>query len=583
MDKKWSLNELYTSFQDEQFLADFKQIEDILTDMKKYPHFLQDEVFLIEYLHQQNKLADLVDKFYAYINLTMSADTNNQEAIKYASAIETLLASFADTNAQIQKWIAKFDLAKMNDSYIQEHLFVLDEMKQYNQYLLDDQSESVLANMKANGSSAWLKYKDQLISSMKVMLDGREYPLTEVLNMAYSKDKNLRQKAYQAEISAYQNVELGVASALNAIKGEAITVTQLRGYDSVLERTLIDSRMSQKTLDVLLKTMKKALPMFEKYFQIKAEHLGYQNGLPWYDMYAPIVNVNSEYNYEKGSQFVIEQFSTFSKNLGNYAKMAIEKNWIDVYPRQGKVGGAFCHNLHCIQESRFLLNYGNDFSDVITMAHELGHGFHGHCLNHQTAMNAQYPMPIAETASTFCETIVKKAALKNASKAEQLMILENELSDCAQVIVDIYSRFLFESHFIERRKEGPLSVNEIKELMLNAQKVAYGHGLDHDILHPYMWTWKPHYYEADYAFYNFPYAFGLLLAKGLYGLYLKVGDSFSETYETFLSLTGKMNLEEVGKSVGIDLTSEEFWQNSIDMIAEDLKLFEDLLHNSDSL
>lgn len=582
MDIKWSLNELYTSFQDAQFLDDLKQIKDILTDMKKYPQCEVEEVFLDEYLHQENALDDLIEKVYAYISLTMNADTNNHEAIKYASVIENLLASFADTNAQIQKWIAKFDLANMNSPYINEHLFILNEIKQQNQFLLNDQSESVLANMKTNGSSAWLKYKDQLISSMKVIIDEQSYPLTEVLNMAYARDKETRKKAYVAEIASYKNVELGIASALNAIKGEAITVTKLRGYDSILQRTLIDSRLSQKTLDVLLATIKKALPMFEKYFQTKAQHLGYQNGLPWYDMYAPIVDINSEYDYEKGSRFVVEQFSSFSQNLGNYAKMAIENNWIDVYPRAGKVGGAFCHNLHCVQESRFLLNYGNDFSDVITMAHELGHGFHGHCLNHQTAMNAQYPMPIAETASTFCETIVKKAALKNASESEQLMILENELSDCAQVIVDIYSRFLFESRFIEKREEGPLSVDEIKELMLNSQKEAYGQGLDHNVLHPYMWTWKPHYYEADYAFYNFPYAFGLLLAKGLYGLYLREGNSFSETYERFLSLTGKMSLEGVGQSVGIDLTSEEFWQNSIDMIAEDLDLFYQLLGESDN-
>ncbi|WP_050637774.1 M3 family oligoendopeptidase [Candidatus Stoquefichus sp. SB1] len=577
MDRKWSLKELYTSFQDEDFLNDLKQIELILTDMKKYPACMQTEDNLVAYLKQENILDDLVEKVYAFISLIMNADTNNLDALKYASVIENLLASFADTSAKIQKWIAKFDLSKIDNEDIKNHLFVLNEIKQQNQYLLDDQSESVLANMKTTGSSAWLKYKDQLISSLMITMDDKTYPLTEILNMAYSKDKEIRKKAYEAEIAAYQNIELGIASALNAIKGEAITVAKLRGYHSVLERTLIDSRMSQKTLDVLLKTMKKALPMFEKYFQTKAKHLGYENGLPWYDMYAPIVDVNSEYNYEKGSQFVIEQFSSFSQNLGDYAKMAIEKNWIDVYPRQGKVGGAFCHNLHCIQESRFLLNYGNDFSDVITMAHELGHGFHGHCLNSQTALNAQYPMPIAETASTFCETIVKKAALKNASKAEQLMILENELSDCAQVIVDIYSRFLFESRLIEKREEGPLSVDEIKSLMIEAQKEAYGQGLDHETLHPYMWTWKPHYYEADYAFYNFPYAFGLLLAKGLYGLYLKEGASFAKTYENFLSLTGKMNLEDVGKSVGIDLTSEEFWQNSLDMIKEDLELFYELL------
>jgi len=579
MDKQWSLSELYESFDDPCFHDDLNKVKDLLEDMKKYVNKDCQEEYLKAYLKQENELDDRVEKLYAYVSLTMNANTQDLNAMKYATMIETMLASFADVSTAIQKWISQFDLSLLKDEYVLDHLFVLQEIQQHHRYLLDEQSEKVLANMKTTGSSAWLKFKDQLISSMMVTIDQQEYPLTEVLNMAYSRDAEVRKKAYEAEVNAYGSVELGVANALNAIKGEAITVTQIRGYDSVLQRTLIDSRMTQKTLDILLNTIKKSLPMFERFYQLKAKYLGYTNGLPWYDLYAPIIEVDSQYPYEKGSQFVVEQFSSFSQTLGDYAKKAMTNHWIDVYPRKGKVGGAFCNNLHCIHESRFLLNYGNEFGDVITMAHELGHGFHGYCLDQQTAMNAQYPMPIAETASTFCETIVKKAALKNADIKHQIMILENELTDCAQVIVDIYSRYLFESRLIEKRKEGPLSVEEIKDLMIQAQKEAYGNGLDHRYLHPYMWTWKPHYYEADYAFYNFPYAFGLLLAKGLYGLYQKEGASFAKTYENFLSLTGKMSLEEVGQSVGIDLQDEAFWQNSIDMIAQDIELFESLLEN----
>lgn len=577
MEKKWDLTKLYLSFDDEQFLADLHKVEDILDDMKKYPTFECNDKNVKNYLIIDNELSDYIEKLYSYINLTMSANTQDLQAIKYSSVIENLLASFADSSARIQKWLAQFDIENTNEPYIQEHEYLLKEIKENNRYLLDEQSEAVLATMKTTGSSAWAKYKDQLISSLKIEIDGKKYPLTEVLNMAYSPDADVRKKAYEAEVNGYGSIELGVASALNAIKGEALTVAQMRGYNSVLQRTLIDSRMQQKTLDVLLKTMKKSLPMFQKYYRLKAKALGHQNGLPWYDMYAPIVETESDYPYDKGCDFVVEQFHSFSNDLGDYAKKAIDSHWIDVYPRENKVGGAFCSNLHCLKESRFLLNYGNQFGDVITMAHELGHGFHGYCLNQEYALNADYPMPIAETASTFCETIVKKAALKNASKNDQLFILENELCDCAQVIVDIYSRFLFESRVIEKRKEGPLSVDEIKGIMVEAQKEAYGDGLDQNYLHPYMWTWKPHYYEADYAFYNFPYAFGLLLAKGLYGLYQKEGKSFAKKYEHFLSLTGKMSLEDVGKSVGIDLQDEAFWQNSIDMISEDIDLFEQLL------
>lgn len=577
MQNQWNLDELYTSFDDEKFLKDIERLKAMIESLKVYPKYPIQQQYLNQYLIEANTFHDLIEKLFSYVNLTMSAHTEDMTAIKYSSVLETILASFADSDAKIQKWISQFDISKIEDEYIQEHQYILKEIQNHQRYLLDDQSEAVLANMKTTGSSAWLKYKDQLISSMMVTIDQKQYPLTEVLNMAYSKDREIRKKAYESEIQSYEQVEQGVASALNAIKGESIIESKLRGYDSVLQRTLIDSRMTQKTLDVLMKTIQKALPMFEKYFQMKAKHLGYHNGLPWYELYAPIVNVESEYSYEKGCQFVIKQFSSFSKDLGDYAKKAIDNHWIDVYPRSGKVSGAFCNNLHCIQQSRFLLNYGNGFSDLVTLSHELGHGFHGYCLDQQTALNAQYPMPIAETASTFCETIVKKAALKDAASEEQIMILENELSDCAQVIVDIYSRFLFESRVIEQREQGPLSVDEIKEIMLLSQKEAYGHGLDHQYLHPYMWTWKPHYYEADYAFYNFPYAFGLLLAKGLYGMYMKEGPSFAIKYEKFLSLTGKMSLLDVGKSIGIDLESEDFWQNSIDMIEEDLNLFYELL------
>lgn len=578
--KRWNLDDLYVSFEDYNYQNDLKRLEKILDDLKQYPSLMNDEKNLSAYLKLDNECQDIVERLFGYTHLVMNANTQDMKAIQYASKLENMLASFADTNTHIQQWISKFDLSLVHDDYIKEHEFVLKEIQEQQKYMLSSLEEVAIAKMKTTGSSSWLKYKDQLISSMKVVMDNKEYPLTEVLNMAYSKNKDIRKKAYEAEIESYKNVEQGIASALNAIKGEAITISEMRGYDSILQRTLIDSRMSQKTLDALLNTIKKALPMFEKYFQAKAKKLGYTNGLPWYEMYAPVVEVNSEYSYEEGYQYVIEQFLTFSNDLGNYAKTAIEKEWIDVYPRNGKVGGAFCQNLHCIQQSRFLLNYGNDFSDVITMGHELGHGYHGYCLNEQTAFNSDYPMPIAETASTFCETIIKKAALQKANKAEKLMILENELCDCAQVIVDIYSRFLFESRFIEKRKDGPLSVEDIKELMIEAQKEAYGNGLDHDYLHPYMWTWKPHYYEVDYAFYNFPYAFGLLLAKGLYGMYQKQGQSFSEIYKHLLSLTGKMSLEDVCQNVGIDITSEKFWQNSIDMIQEDIYLFERLLHDA---
>ncbi|WP_161937271.1 M3 family metallopeptidase, partial [Tepidibacillus decaturensis] len=231
------------------------------------------------------------------------------------------------------------------------------------------------------------------------------------------------------------------------------------------------------------------------------------------------------------------------------------------------------YNLHVIKQSRILSNFTGSFSDVTTLAHELGHGYHGSCLMDQTFLNSHYPMPIAETASIFCETIVKNAALQEAEPEEAFAILENELSDAGQVVVDIYSRFLFESEVFKRRKEASLSVNELKEIMLNAQKEAYGDGLEPDFLHPYMWVCKPHYYFPERHFYNFPYAFGMLFAKGLYAEYLKRGADFVPEYDKLLSVTGKMNVADITKTMGIDVRSPEFWRNSLKLVEQDIETF----------
>lgn len=574
--KEWNLTKLYQSFEDPDFINDFEKVKTLQNQMNTYRND-NDEQSLEYYLTDLIILNQLVEKLANYISLTLSVDTTNAMALKYSDQLDDLLASFVEDDILNKRWIATFNLDSIESKLIKEHLFILKEIQNSQKYTLDKTSESIIAHMQNTGSNAFNKLKDQLISSIEITIDQKVYPLTEVLNMAYNKDKEIRKKAYEAEIKSYKDKEQAIAACLNGIKGEVLYTTKLRGYQDELERTLLNARMSKETLDTLLSVMQENLDIFRDYLKIKARVLGYNNGLPWYELYAPVVENNSTYSYEKGCDFIVKQFNTFSNHLSQFALKAIDNNWIDVYPHSGKVGGAFCCNLHSIKESRFLLNYGDSFSDVITMAHELGHGFHGECLTSESILNSDYPMPIAETASTFCETIVTKAALKDADDKTKLVLLEDELSGATQVIVDIYSRFLFESRFFEKRASGALSVDEIKSLMLQAQKDAYGDGLDHNYLHPYMWTWKPHYYYADCSYYNFPYAFGLLLAKGLYALYQKEGSSFSSTYEKLLSLTGKMSLEDVCLSVNIDLKNKTFWQASIDTFKEDIKLYERLL------
>ncbi len=588
MSLNWSLKELYPSFESEEFKIDMDKLTSKINEVNEWANDIVKDnndilVKLEEYIKRYSKLTELISKIGAFIELSISVNTKDTEALRYSDIFEKKLTHMVEASTKLERYISTIDNIECiieKSELLKAHEYVLKSIVEKSKYLLSDKEESIIANMKNTGSNAWSKLKDNLISSLMVEIkendEVKEYPLTVVLNMAEDKSEEVRKRAYEAEISSYKKVEEGVAAALNGIKGEVLTVCDFRGYKSPLEKTLLDSRMDEESLNAMLDAMKESLPVFRKYLRRKAEMLGHKNGLPFYDLYAPISNADMKFTYDEGAKFVVKNFRTFSDNLGNFAQKAIDNNWIDVEPREGKVGGAFCAGLHFIGESRILLNYGGSFGDVVTMAHELGHGFHGECLKNEAILNSEYPMPIAETASTFCETIIKKAAIKEANKDEALAILEAEICDCTQVIVDIYSRFLFEKSVFEARKESALTVEQIKELMLKAQREAYGDGLDSEYLHPYMWAWKPHYYDADYNYYNFPYAFGLLFAKGLYAEYLNKGDSFTSEYERLLSITGKNKIADITKEVGIDIHNNEFWRNSLKTIEEDIEKFIEL-------
>lgn len=588
MSLNWSLKELYPSFESNEFKMDMEKLTTKIQEINEWANeIVEDDCNILlkleEYIKRYSKLNELISKIGAFIELSISVNTKDSEALRYSDIFEKKLTYIVEASTKLERYISKIsdiDSIIEKSELLKAHEFVLKNIVEQSKYLLSDKEESIIANMKNTGSNAWSKLKDNLISSLKVEIneDGevKEYLLTVVLNMAEDKCEEVRKRAYEAEIASYKKVEEGVAAALNGIKGEVITVCDFRGYKSPLEKTLLDSRMDEESLNAMLDAMKESLPAFRKYLRRKAEMLGHKNGLPFYDLYAPISSADMKFTYDEGAKFVVKNFRTFSDNLGDFAQKAIDNDWIDVEPREGKVGGAFCAGLHFIGESRVLLNYGGSFGDVVTMAHELGHGFHGECLKNEAILNSEYPMPIAETASTFCETIIKKAAIKEANKDEALAILEAEICDCTQVIVDIYSRFLFEKSVFEARKESALTVEKIKELMLEAQREAYGDGLDPEYLHPYMWAWKPHYYDANYNYYNFPYAFGLLFAKGLYAEYLKKGTSFTSEYEKLLSITGKNKIADITKEVGIDIHNKEFWRNSLKTIQDDIEKFIEL-------
>ncbi|MBQ1769942.1 MAG: M3 family oligoendopeptidase [Turicibacter sp.] len=588
METTWSLKELYESFESEAFLKDVEKVDEIIKRYDTYAQSLsqtdESDIKKLEtYLEFQIEMSNLFQRLFSFCSLTLSTNTSDETALKYSDILNEKTSHLASSEAIVNHYIGSLkniDSLLSQSKQLAEHAFLFHEIQQFSKYLLSDKEEAVIAKLQNTGSVAWSKLKDMLTSKLMVEVplhgETKSMSLTMARNLAHDKDATVRKAAYEAELKAYEKIDDSLAACLSNIKGEVLSVCKMRGYDSPLEETLLKSRLTQKTLDAMLTAIIETLPKFREFLKVKAQYLGHKNGLPFYDLFAPLGTHNQAFDYEQGTQYVLKLFKTFSDDLSDYAKNAMEGDWIDVYPKQGKVGGAFCSNLHVIKQSRVLLNYGDQFIDVVTMAHELGHGYHGYCLEEESILNTSYPMPLAETASTFCETIVKKAAIKEGNEEQAFAVLEQELTDSTQVIVDIYSRYLFETELFKRRKESSVSVKELNEMMIEAQKEAYGDGLDPNYLHPYMWACKPHYYDASSNFYNFPYAFGLLFAKGLYAKYQEQGEDFPEAYKKLLSVTGKLSTEDVAKTIDIDLEDQAFWKKSLDLVSEDIEQFKKL-------
>ena len=582
---RWCLNDLYTGFDSPEFLADFNAAGGRIAEFTKWAeeNFVSMDnasAKLVEYIGMVNQNSKSLIKMIIYSMLVKSVDDNNLDAKKYGDQLRVMFAGLTKPQVMFAAYVGKIDdLEAVINSHdtLKEHAFILREQKAKNKYLLSEQEEVVFANLKTTGSSAWEDMKNQQTATMriKVTVEGeeKELPLPAVRNLAYDANPETRKAAYLAEMAAYKDVDKACAAALNAIKGEALTAVRLRGYDSPLDMTLKNSRMQKETLDAMISAMEDFLPSFRRYFKKKAQKLGHKNGLPWFDLVAPTGEVNMKFTLEEGRKFVLDNFYKFSKRLGDFTKHAFDNNWVDSEVREGKTGGAYCMGLHSIGQSRILENFNGTFSNVTTTAHEFGHAYHNLCLKDVSSMNATYTMPIAETASNFCETIIIDAALENADQKTKEAILEQDLSDAMAVIIDIYSRYLFETRLFEARAKGSLSVAEINELMKQAQIDAYGDGIDPEYLHEYAWLNKPHYYFVDRNFYNFPYAYGLMFSKGLYAQYLEKGQEFVDKYDALLTATGSASLEEVGDMAGIDVRKKDFWVSSLKLIDAKLNEF----------
>jgi pepF/M3 family oligoendopeptidase len=530
-----------------------------------------------------NALLDELTEVGTYISSFIATDSRNTAAQARFSEFQQQEVRVSQLGTRFTAWIGAQDVDALvaRSAVARAHEYVLRQAKIQATHLMSPAEEALAAELDVTGAAAWSKLHGDMGSQLMVPIElggeQRELPMSEIRNLAYEADRTVRRRAYEAELATWERVAVPMAAAMNSIKGQVNTLSRRRGWETPLDAALFNNHIDRDTLEAMLQAARESFPTMRRYLRAKAKAIGVP-ALAWYDLFAPLGSSDRVWAWDDAVRFIEDQFGTFSPKLHDFAARAFRERWIDAEPRPGKTDGAFCMPVHkaALGESRILANFKPAFGGVSTLAHELGHGYHNLNLAERTMLQRDTPMTLAETASIFCETIIREAGLRSGDTAEQLVILEASLQGACQVVVDITSRFLFEQGVFEARQGRELSVEELNALMLDAQRQTYGDGLDPNALHPYMWAVKGHYY-SNYSYYNYPYMFGQLFGLGLYARYEADPEGFKTSYDDLLSATGLADAATLANRFGIDIRTPDFWRASLDIIGADVDRFEALV------
>jgi pepF/M3 family oligoendopeptidase len=592
---RWDVSDVFPGLDSPEFAAAFDRVDEAIRSIAELfdregigareSAPLGDATVRVfdEVTDRLNAVLTRMETLGAYVGAFVTTDSRNALAQARRSELEQLGVRLRQRATRYVAWIGSLDVHGLieRSETARAHAFPLAQMQVAARHQMSPAEEELAAALYPSGGGAWARLHGNVTSQIEVEveIDGgqRTLPMSAVRNLAHEPDRELRRRAHEAELVAWERWAVPIAAAMNGVKGEVLTLAERRGWASPLAEALFAARIDEATLRTMLEAAEASFPDFRRYLRAKARALGLDR-LAWYDLAAPVGATTSEerWSWENATGFVLDRFGDYSDRLRGLAERAFDERWIDAEPRPGKRDGAFCMRIRD-GESRILANYQPSYDGVSTIAHELGHAYHNLNFVGLPPLQRENPMTLAETASTFCETIVKEAALEVAGDEERLGILEASLHGACGTIVDITSRFRFEERLFARRRQRELSVDELNELMLQAQHETYGDGLDGEALHAYMWAVKPHYYSTGRSFYNFPYMFGLLFGLGLYARYREAPDDFRARYDDLLAHTGRADAATLAARFGIDVRRAAFWEGSLAMISSDVDRFESLV------
>ena len=553
---KWDLESIYPSVTSPLFEDDINAIYQKAEELKSKSADKNSSILSILSLYDE--MADIVENVGSYVYTSFSVNTTDRDVLAAMGKAEKAQTVASDASTVMVHYLSQ-RTDEFSSPELEPYALFLKEVKTEAEHMMSLEEEALANEMLQVSASAWSRLQESVTASIH---DG-DKTLTQLRGLAMDSDRSVRKDAYEREVKILADNKTAIASALNGVKGTALLLEKRRGWKDPLDRSCNTARISRKALSALIEALEESLPIFRDYLKTKAKLLGLER-LEWYDMFAPVGDASMSFTFEEAKALIIDAYSSFSPEVGEFIKNALDSHWVDPEAHEGKIGGAYDIFFPKKKESRVMMNWEGTYDSVSTLAHELGHAYHDSVVKNYPSSQRSYPMTLAETASIFGETVIFQEVLKKADKDQQLSLIEAYVQGACQVCVDILSRFYFERSAFEARKDGEVTADDFSAMMLKAQEDTYGDGLG--VKHQYMWAVKGHYYNEGFSFYNYPYAFGQLFALGLFASKDSVPD-FPKHYKEVLSMTGRFEAKEVAAAAGCDIEDKEFWKKGISVIA----------------
>ncbi len=603
----WDLSSEYAGFDAPAFSEDLSTFEQLITSIASLGTVIGtyvpeaeslDPVKHKELLEQCRQFAELYESAMilranmgTYANCILSTDGGNADAKRIRGMLvekSAVLNSAAAGMFLIMKLCPdSFFNAFCNLPNMNRFRFTLSQERKLRNRTLPLDVEKTLNTMSPSGYTAWGDLYDNITGTLKVTVkkpDGtaQEMGLASAATLLKQPDRALREAAWRGINSAMQTYEESFAAILNSLAGWRHAEAGLRSYKEkvhFLDTSLFQSRISRKTLDTLIGVLRENRELGRKALKLQAKLYKVDRLGPW-DILAPAPELGKQsepISYDKGLDMVQRAYASIDPAMGNFVAMMAEQKRIEGRVKDGKRPGAYCSEFSKTRRPIVYMTYKGALSELSTLAHELGHAYHCYVMRDIPLLEADYPMPLAETASTFAETVLGDLLAREANDSSALLELAwSDAQDAATFLLNIPARFEFEYRFYERRQQGIFTAEDFKQTMREAWKEWYGDALsDYD---EYFWASKLHFHISGVSFYNYPYSFGYLFSLGVYARRNDLGSKFHDAYVALLRDTGRMETEELAqRHLGVDITQPDFWRASIKIVEEKVKRFESIV------